>query len=86
MEWLRSSRREGSIDHQVRQNGTYVHLPIDTAIEASSFPGSALLSLDKVITVILKACMILKIRRTPELSHGQLNFSSLNSDSEYVSM
>ena len=86
MEWLRSRRREGSVDHQVRRNGTHVRLPIDTAIGASSFPGSALLSLDKVITVILKAFMILKIRRTPELSHGQLNFSSLNSDSEYVSM
>ena len=68
MEWLRSRRREESVDHQVRRIGTHVRLPIDTAIEASSFPRSALLSLDKVITVILKACMILKIRRTPELS------------------
>lgn len=85
MEWLRSRRREGWVDHQVRWNGTHVRLPTDTAMEASSFPGSALLSLDKVITVVLKACTILKIR-TPELTHGQLNSSSLSSDSEYVSM
>ena len=50
----------------------------------SSLPGSASLSFDKVITVVVKACTILKIWRTLELSHGQI--PPLSSDSEYVSI
>lgn len=34
MEGLRSRRREGDVDHQIRRNGTHVCLPNDTAMEA----------------------------------------------------